>query len=435
MHRAGAPEAIRGPGGDAPQAIEQVFRREAGKVLATVARVVGSLDEAEELVQDAMIAALERWPSAGVPDNPAAWLMVTAKNRALDQTRHRRTLREKQPLLQADALAGGAAPSPEEAAGVIPDDQLRLIFTCCHPVLPVESQVALTLRLMGGLSTGEIARAFLSSEPTVAQRIVRAKRTIEEAKVPYEVPERSELGARLPAVLGVVYLIFNEGYTARAGDALLRADLCDEALRLAGVLAELMPDEAEVLGLAALMELTAARNAARTADDGSLVPLPAQDRSRWDRARIARGAALLRRARALARPGPYQIEAAIAACHAQAPAYEATDWRRIAALYGELCALDPSPVIELNRAVAVSRAEGPAEGLSILERLAAEPALGRYHLLYSTRGELLLELDRGAEAAESFRRAMELTENEREREHLAARIERCGATPGGRKPA
>jgi RNA polymerase sigma factor (sigma-70 family) len=406
------------------QLVEQLFRRESARLTATVIRLVRDIDRAEEVVQETLLAALERWPFSGVPDNPAAWLMVTAKNRALDIVRRDRGFdRKVAPVLRADGATAAAAEPPEAIA----DDLLRLVFTCCHPELPRESQVALTLKLLGGLSTGEIARAFLSPEPTVAQRIVRAKRTIAERAIPYEVPGRAELPGRLPSVLEVIYLVFNEGYAAREGDTLLRTDLCEEAIRLGTLVAELMPDEAEVLGLCALMELQASRSRARVGPDGDMVLMADQDRSRWDAQRIARGFEHLDRARHLGPAGHYRLQAQIAACHAAAPSWEGTDWRIIVELYGRLAELSPSPVIELNRAAAVSMLEGPAAALVLLDDLTAVPALRDYHLLPAARADLLRRLRRWGEAADEYRRARTLTKNVRERAFLDKRIAECDA--------
>jgi RNA polymerase sigma factor (sigma-70 family) len=414
---------------DLHRRIDAVWRLEAPKLIGTLMRVVRDLDLAEELAQDALVAALERWPTSGIPDNPGAWLTTTAKHRAIDQLRHRQLAERKHALLGMD---------PEHEPLVMPDldaldddigdDLLRLIFTACHPVLSVEAQIALTLRLLGGLTTAEIARAFLQPEPTVAQRIVRAKRTLAERQVPYEVPRGPGRDERLAAVLGVIYLIFNEGYAATSGDDWMRPALCDEALRLGRMLAAMQPDEPEVLGLLALMELQASRTAARQDASGQPVLLDAQDRTRWDRLAIVRGQALLARAFGLTREaGPYLLQAAIAACHATAPSADATDWPRIAALYGMLAQRTPSPVVELNRAVAVSRADGPAAGLALVEAIAGTPALATYPLLPAVRGDLLEKLGRRDEARAAFTRAAELTQNLRERALMTARAEACRA--------
>jgi RNA polymerase sigma factor (sigma-70 family) len=379
---------------------------------------------AEELAQDALVAALERWPESGVPDAPGAWLMAAAKRRAIDVLRHRRLVERRHGAL-ADEGEAGVAPRPDldEAldAGV-GDDLLRLVFVACHPVLAPEARVALTLRLLGGLTTGEIARAFLVAEPTVAQRIVRAKRTLAEARVPFEVPRGAELGARLASVLEVVYLVFNEGYSATAGEDWMRPALCEDALRLGRMLAELVPGEPEVHGLVALMEIQASRTPARTGPGGAPILLLEQDRARWDRVLIGRGLAALARAEALgAGLGPYGLQAAIAACHARARTAEETDWTRIAALYDALAQLAPSPVVELNRAVAVSMAFGPAAALELVDALTAEPALRGYHLLPSVRGDLLAKLGRREEARAELERAASLTRNARERALLLGR--------------
>ena len=386
-------------------------------------RLTGDVSTAEEVVQEALLAALERWPLSGVPPNPGGWLMVTARHRALDRLRRARGQAARHDLLARELE--DAADEVSLDVESIPDDRLRLVFTCCHPVLSRESQVALTLKLLGGLSTAEVARAFLASEPTIAQRIVRAKRTIQMARVPYEVPEPGEIPARLPSVLAVLYLIFNEGYTARAGEALLRHALCDEALRLAALLDRLLPDQPEVLGLRALMELQASRSRARVGVDGTLVLLADQDRSRWDRGAIDRALALLARARPLGPAGPYRLQAEIAACHATAPSWEATDWARITARYDELMERAPSPVVELNRAVAVGMRDGPGAGLAAVDDLMAAPELQDYHLLPATRADFLRRLERWDEAMAEYTRAVSLTENERERDFLRHRLAEC----------
>ncbi|MEU6977540.1 MULTISPECIES: sigma-70 family RNA polymerase sigma factor [unclassified Streptomyces] len=403
------------------ETLDTVFRMESARIIATVARIVRDVGIAEEIAQDALVAALEQWPRAGVPDRPGAWLTATAKHRAVDLVRRRETYARK--LAEAGRELTEEAYDPEPSGpGDIDDDLLRLVFTTCHPVLSADARTALTLRLLGGLRTDEIARAFLVPEPTVAARITRAKRTLARSGVAFEVPYGEDRAARLGSVLEVIYLIFNEGYAATAGDDLLRPALCEDALRLARVLAALMPREGEVHGLAALLEIQASRTAARTAPDGQPVLLADQDRRRWDRLLIRRGfAALARAVEADGATGPYALQAAIAACHARATRYEETDWTTIAALYRRLAAVAPSPVVELNRAVAVSMAEGPEAGLALVDALAAAPALDRYHLLPSVRGDLLARLGREAEARAEFARAAELTRNERERALLLRR--------------
>ncbi|MFD5061255.1 RNA polymerase sigma factor [Streptomyces sp. NPDC058394] len=410
----------------AAAAVEAVFRIESARIIAGVARIVRDVGIAEELAQDALVAALEQWPESGVPDRPGAWLTATAKHRAIDLVRRKETYARK--LAEVGrTLEDVQPPGPDDIAGAddIDDDLLRLIFTACHPVLSTEARIALTLRLLGGLTTDEIARAFLVSEPTVAQRIVRAKRTLGRAGVPFEVPYGADRAARLDSVLEVIYLIFNEGYAATAGDDWLRPGLCEDALRLARVLAGLMGQEPEVHGLVALLELQASRTAARTGPDGEPVLLADQNRSRWDRLLIRRGYAALERASALGgAPGPYALQAAIAACHAHAVTYEETDWAVIATLYGLLAKAAPSPVVELNRAVAVSMAEGPEAGLALVDALAGDRALAAYHLLPSVRGDLLARLGRADEARAEFVRAAGLTRNARERALLLARAEK-----------
>ncbi|MFE5395234.1 RNA polymerase sigma factor [Streptomyces sp. NPDC056568] len=410
------------------EALETVFRLESPRVIAGVARLVRDVGIAEELTQDALVAALEQWPRDGVPDNPGAWLMATARRRAVDLIRRRETYARKLAEVGRELPAAAAPPAEPADPQDIDDDLLRLVFTACHPVLSAEARIALTLRLLGGLTTPEIARAFLVPEPTVAQRVVRAKRTLATRDVAFEVPYGPDRAARLGSVLEVIYLIFNEGYAATAGDDWLRPALCEDALRLARVLAALMPKEPEVHGLAALLELQASRTAARTGPDGAPVLLKDQNRRRWNRMLIARGLTALDRARTTGSgaPGPYVLQAAIAACHATAFTYEETDWPRIAALYGLLAARTPSPVVALNRAVAVSMAEGPAPALALVDALAAEPALRDYHLLPSVRGDLLLRLGRTAEARTEFERAAALARNARERELLARRARECG---------
>ncbi|MFI1799189.1 RNA polymerase sigma factor [Streptomyces sp. NPDC020379] len=408
---------------DTHRAIEAVWRVESARLIAGLTRIVRDLGIAEELAQDALVAALEKWPESGVPDNPGAWLMATAKHRAIDLIRRNETYARKLALLGHDLETEWPAPEP----AAVEDDLLRLVFVACHPVLSTRARVALTLRLLGGLTTGEIARAFLASEPAVAQRIVRAKRTLATAEVPFEVPGADELADRLSSVLEVIYLIFNEGYAATAGDDWMRPALCEEAMRLGRVLATLMPKEAEVHGLVALMELQASRSAARTGPSGEPVLLLDQDRGRWDHLLIRRGLAALARAEELGGAyGPYALQAAIAACHARAHTPEATDWPRIAALYAALAERTPSPVVELNRAVAVTMAKGPEAGLRLVDALSSEPALRDYHLLPSVRGDLLFRLGRRAEARAEFLRAAGLTRNERERVLLRQRAEDCG---------
>ena len=409
--------------------IDTVWRMESARVIAALVRMVRDVGLAEELAQDALVAALERWPSDGVPDNPGAWLMTTARNRAIDRLRHLRLREEKhvQVAWELEQQQEDARHRDEHLLDdTVGDDVLRLMFIACHPVLPPDSRVALTLRLLGGLETGQIARAFLSTEATVAQRIVRAKRTLAEARIPFELPRREQLPERLAAVLGVIYLVFNEGYAASSGGDWMRPGLCEEALRLGRILAGLMPGEPEVHGLVALMELQASRLQARTGADGHPVLLPDQDRSRWDRRLIESGLEALERARRLERsPGPYALQAAIAACHAAAASSAATDWPRIVALYDALARLAPSPVVELNRAVAVSMASGPHAALPLVDALQDDRKLAGYHLLPSVRGDLLFRLGRMAEAAGEFERAAAMTGNLRERDLLLARARHC----------
>ena len=378
---------------------------------------------AEEAAQDAIVAALEQWPQAGIPHNPGAWLMATAKHRAIDRLRRKAVLEQKHELLARELETVHVdAPNLDDD---IDDDLLRLVFIACHPVLSMEARVALTLRLLGGLKTEEIARAFLVSEATMAQRIVRAKRTLSEARVPFEVPQRADRTARLSSVLGVIYLIFNEGYSATSGEDWLRPELCQDALRLGRILSGLTPEEPEVHGLVALMEIQASRLRARTHPNGKPILLPDQDRSRWDRLLIRRGLASLARAEALGELGPYGLQAAIAACHVRARTAEETDWTRISALYDALAQIAPSPVVELNRAIAFSMAFGPAAGLEIVDALANEPSMRVYHLLPSVRGDLLAKLGRSGEARAEFERAASLTRNARERELLLERAAEC----------
>lgn len=404
---------------------------ESAKIIAGLTRIVRDVGLAEELAQDSLLAALEQWPGEGLPDKPAAWLMATAKHRAIDRLRHLRLQSEKHPLLGAELDLQHQMEAADRAAALdefIEDDLLRLIFIACHPVLGTEARLALTLRLLGGLSTDEIARAFLVPETTIAQRIVRAKKTLAEAQVPFELPPPAELAERLASVLEVIYLVFNEGYAATSGEDWLRPALCEEALRLGRVLAGLAPREPEVHALVALMEIQASRAAARLGPDGEPVLLLEQDRSRWDWLAVRRGLDALARAEALAgQPGNYQLQAAIAACHGRARRAGDTDWSRIAGLYGVLARLRPSPVVELNRAVAVSMAEGPTAGLKLVDRLRREPALKNYHLLPSVRGDLLFKLGRYPEAREEFRLAAGLTRNQRERQLLLRRAADCQA--------
>ncbi|MEV4375386.1 RNA polymerase sigma factor [Streptosporangium sp. NPDC049644] len=404
--------------GESHRVVEAVWRIESTRVIAGLARMVRDVGLAEELAQDALVLALEQWPKSGVPDNPGAWLMLTAKHRAIDLLRRRTRYEHKLEEVGRDVEIRQEAAEAELDDALddhIGDDVLRLLFTACHPVLSTEGRLALTLRLLGGLTTEEIARAFLVPEPTVGQRIFRAKRTLAEKRVRIEMPAPAELGERLASVLEVVYLIFNEGYSATAGDDWTRPSLCEEALRLGRILAGLMPREAEAHGLVALMEIQASRLRARTGPDGEPVLLPDQDRRLWDRLLIRRGLEALERAEALGTLGPYGLQAAIAACHARARSTDDTDWERMAALYRVLAHLTPSPVVELNRAVAVSRAYGPARGLEIVDGLAAERALRGYPQLPAVRGDLLARLGRLDEAREEFERAAELTRNERER--------------------
>jgi RNA polymerase sigma factor (sigma-70 family) len=413
------------PGAHPHAPVAEAFRQEYARVVASVLRIARDIDLAEEIVQEAFEQALERWPRTGTPDRPGAWLLTTARRRAIDRLRRGRLADSKaEAIAYETALAAGNEIPDVTDPETIADDRLRLVFTCCHPGLPPDSRVALTLKLVGGLSTAEIARAFLVPEPTIAQRLVRAKRTIRERALPYEVPEGAELADRLPAVLAVVYLIFNEGYAAHSGDALVRLDLCEEALRLGHMLVELMPLESEVLGLVALMELQTSRAATRADADGNLVLLADQDRARWDRSRITRGLALLERAGPAARAGPYLLQAAIAACHARAASWEVTDWEAIVMHYQALAEASPSPVVELNRAVAIGFARGPAAGLSALDGIDAATLRG-YHLLPAARADFLRRLGRRSEAAAEYRRALELTDNARERRFYAERVAAC----------
>ena len=416
---------------EARRTIEAIFRIESPRLIAGLARLLRDVGVAEELAQDALVAALEQWPTEGVPDKPGAWLMATAKHRAIDTLRRRTLQRHKHAAIEREAeidLESFDDANVEKLDDEIGDDLLRLMFIACHPLLSTEARVALTLRLLGGLTTDEIARAYLVPETTIAQRIVRAKRTLGDAKVPFELPRKAELGERLASVLEVIYLIFNEGHSATAGDDWLRPALCEDALRLARVLAGLAPEESEVHGLLALLEIQQSRAAARTDHAGEPILLLDQDRTRWDRLLIRRGLESLERAEQLAAAaGPYALQAAIAACHARAATADATAWPRIATLYGSLAELQPSPIVELNRAVAVAMADGPAAGLALADKLAEEPALRGYHLLPSVRGELLRRLGRLDEAAPELERAAELTRNNRERELLLARARACRA--------
>jgi len=420
---------------DTHRAIDAIWRIESAKIIAGLARIVRDVGLAEELAQDALVAALEQWPESGVPDNPGAWLMATAKHRAIDFFRRKKLLERKHEELgrELDAQQKMAVVDFDSAIDDdIGDDLLRLVFMACHPVLSTEARVALTLRLLGGLTTEEIARAFLVAEPTVAQRIVRAKRTLSEARVPFEVPRGDERAARLSPVLEVIYLIFNEGYSATAGDDWMRPALCEDALRLGRILAELDPKEPEVHGLVALMEIQASRSGARIGPSGEPILLLDQDRARWDQLLIHRGLAALQRAEELRGAlGPYALQAAIAACHARARTPEETDWPRIAALYDALAKGAPSPVVELNRAVAVAMAFGPAAGLELVDALTSEPSLKSYHLLPSVRGDFLFKLGRFAEAQAEFERAAALTRNAREHELLLGRARACarGSAP------
>jgi RNA polymerase sigma-70 factor (ECF subfamily) len=414
---------------DAHRTIDAIWRIESARLIAGLVRMVRDVGLAEDLAQDALLAALERWPTSGIPDNPGAWLMATAKNRAIDQMRKQSLHQRKESAISEDLehQLGRARPDPDTALDdQVGDDLLRLMFITCHPVLSTEARVALTLRLLGGLTTGEIARAFLVPEATIAQRIVRAKRSLAEARVPFEVPRGNELESRLASVLGVIYLIFNEGYSATTGDDWIRPELCDDALRMGRILEGLAPGDPEVHGLVALLEIQASRLGARTTSDGDPILLLDQNRARWDQLLIRRGLAALERAEQLGGSlGPYGLQAAIAACHARARAAEETDWTRIAALYDALAQLTPSPIVELNRAVAHAMAFGPIEGLAIVDELAGEPSLRNYHLLPSVRGDFLAKLGRFADARKEFERAASLTQNSRERKMLLERAKAC----------
>ncbi len=416
-------------------AIDAVWRIESARIIAGLTRIVRDVGLAEELAQDALVAALQQWPDSGMPDNPGAWLMATAKHRAIDMFRRNKRLERKHEELGRELQAQQEMAVPDFDAALdddIGDDLLRLVFISCHPVLSTEARVALTLRLLGGLTTEEIARAFLVPEPTVAQRIVRAKRTLTEARVPFEVPRGPDLATRLSSVLEVIYLIFNEGYSATAGEDWMRPALCEDALRLGRILAELVPNDPEVHGLVALMEIQASRSGARIGPSGEPILLLDQDRARWDQLLIHRGLAALQHAEELGvggARGPYALQAAIAACHARARTAAETDWQRIAALYDALAQTMPSPIVELNRAVAFAMAFGPAAGLELIDALASEPSLKTYHLLPSVRGDFLFKLGRFAEAQAEFERAASLTRNARERELLLDRAQACAAGP------
>jgi len=414
---------------DVNRTIEAVWRIESAKLIAGIARIVHDVGVAEDLAQDALVAALEQWPKSGVPDNPGAWLMATAKHRAIDQLRRSTLVQRKHEQLVPELEAQQERAVPDLDAAIddhVGDDLLRLVFISCHPVLSTEARVALTLRLLGGLTTDEIARAFLVSEPTIAQRIVRAKRTLADANVPFEVPRGTEFSARLSSVLKVIYLVFNEGYSATAGDDWMRPELCQDALRLGRILAGLVPEEPEVHGLVALMEIQASRSRARVRPSGEPVLLLDQDRAKWDHVLVRRGLAALARAEQLGgAEGPYALQAAIAACHARARSGDETDWTRIAELYAALGRITPSPIVDLNRAVAVSMALGPAAGLELVDKLTGDPSLKTYHLLPSVRGDLLAKLGRSDEARDEFERAATLTRNGRERDLLLRRAADC----------
>ena len=416
-------------------AVEAVFREEWGRLLATLVRWLGDLDLAEEVAADAIAVAVERWPVDGVPDRPGAWLLTAARRRAVDLLRRRQTYAAKLAVLKVEAERADAEHRPAAAPMPIEDDRLRLFFTCCHPALPSDGRVALTLRYLAGLSTAEVARAFLVPERTMAQRLTRAKRKIQDAGIPYRVPSADQLPSRLPAVLSVIYVVFTEAYAASRGAALVRPDLADEAIRLARILRDLLPGEREVAGLLALLLLIDSRRDARLDKTGRLVLLADQDRSLWDRTKIQEGISLLRRALPGRRPGPYALQAAIAALHDEAPSFESTDWRQIVALYDVLRAVAPSPLVDLNRAVAVGMARGPAAGLAHLDKLMGVPELQRYHLLPSARARFLEELGRRDEAAQAYRQALELVGNDVERTFLQRRLDVCvGAANDSRRP-
>jgi RNA polymerase sigma factor (sigma-70 family) len=415
--------------GDAQATIDAIWRIESPKLIATLARTLRDVGRAEEVAQDAFVSALSQWPDEGIPRNPGAWLMTVAKRRAIDQLRREATLQRKSQTIAHELEPAALETELAEANEGIEDDLLRLMFVACHPVLSKEARVALTLKLLGGLTTAEIASAFLVSEPTIAQRIVRAKRTLAEARVPFEVPAAAERSARLSSVLEAIYLIFNEGYAASAGDDVLRPELVEDALRLGRVLAMLMPREGEVHGLVALMEIQASRMRARVGASGEPILLVDQDRGKWNRLLIGRGLTALARAERLGAFGPYGLQAAIAACHARAATPAQTDWQRIAALYDALAQLAPTPIVELNRAVAVGMAFGPQAGLEIVDRLADEPSLRAYHLLPSVRADLLFKVGRLREARGEFERAAALAQNSRDRSLLLGRAKECSAHP------